>query len=138
MSDQSAEQRVNALIEGKFVKLDAEKRIAYGWFSVVEMGNNPVVDSQGDIIDEATLVDAVHRFMQESRAGKFMHNGPRRASVVESIVLTKNVQDALGIDLGMVGWFGGMQFHDEELWAQVKSGGFNAFSIGGWGNRQDA
>ena len=50
----------------------------------------------------------------------------------------KDVQKALGIDLGKVGWFGAMRFRDDEVWAAVKSGKFRAFSIGGTGVREAA
>jgi hypothetical protein len=51
-------------------------------------------------------------------------------------VLTKDLQAALGIDLGKVGAFGAMKFNDEATWADVKSGKFAAFSIGGRGLRE--
>lgn len=121
---------------GRIEKLDEEKRIAYGWFSVIEQDGEAVVDSHGDIIREPTLVKAVHDFILEARAGKVMHQGRRVADVIESIVFTKDVQKALGIDLGRVGWFGAMKFRDEEVWSRVKSGELPAFSIGGVGKRR--
>lgn len=117
------------------LKLDEELRVAYGWFSVVEENGEPVVDTQGDIIKADTLVKAVHNFILDSRSGKVMHRGKRVADIVESLVLTKDVQAALGIDLDKVGWFGAMKFRDEEAWAKVKDGTFRAFSIGGTARR---
>lgn len=116
-------------------KLDEEQRIAYGWFSVIEEAGRPVVDSQGDVITEATLVKAVHEFVLDSRAGKLMHQGRRVADIVESVVLTKDLQNALGIDVGRVGWFGAMKFRDDKVWDRVKNGELRAFSIGGTGSR---
>lgn len=121
---------------GEILKVDRERRVAYGWFSVIEEDGEAVVDSQGDVINEGVLLDAVHEFAIDSRAGRLMHRGHQIADVVESIALTKDVQEALGIDLGRVGWFGAMKFRDDEAWRRVKSGELQAFSIGGSGVRR--
>lgn len=123
------------LAAGRIEKLDEEQRVAYGWFSVIEVAGAPVVDVQGDVIEESTLVKAVHEFVLDSRAGKVMHKGRRVADIVESIVLTKDVQRALGVDLGKVGWFGAMKFRDDAVWDRVRKGELRAFSIGGTGVR---
>jgi len=122
-------------VRAQVLKVEGEKRIAYGWFSVVEEMGLPVVDHHADIISEETLVAAAHKYMLESRAGKVMHKGKRVADVVESVVFTKDLQQALGINLGKVGWFGGMQFRDDEIWAKVKKGELKEFSIGGFSHR---
>jgi len=122
---------------GKVVKLDGEQRIAYGWFSVVEENGQPVVDQQGDYISEAVLTKAVHDFNMNGRAGKVLHNGRRVADIVESVMLSRDVQQALGVDLGRTGWFGAMQYNDQAAWERVKSGELPAFSIGGFGARRE-
>lgn len=124
-------------LSGKIEKVDVEQKIAYGWFSVIEENGEVVVDHHGDTIDEDTLVQAAHGFILEYRAGKIMHQGKKIADVVESMVFTKDVQKALGIDLGKVGWFGAMKFRDDETWARVKSGEFSEFSIGGHATRTE-
>ena len=56
-----------------------------------------------------------------------------------SVILTmpdkvsKEKQDALGIDLGFVGWWGGFEVHDDAMWAKIKTGEYESFSIGGAG-----
>lgn len=112
-------------------KIDHEKRLAFGWFSVIEQNGKPVVDLHGDVILEDTLLEAAHNHMLDSRAGKAMHTGRRIADVVESLVFTKDLQKALGIDLHKVGWFGAVKIRDEKVWKRVKSGELSAFSIGG-------
>ena len=116
---------------GEITKFDDEQRIAYGWFSVIEEDGEPVLDAHNHVISEETLTKAVHKFVVDSRAGKVMHRGKRVADIVETLVLSNDVQDALGIDLGKVGWFGAMKFRDEATWKLVKSGELPAFSIGG-------
>lgn len=122
---------------GTITKVDKDRMIAYGWFSVIEIKGEAVVDAHGDVILEDTLIDAAHEFMMESRAGKVMHQGRRVADIVESVVFTKDLQKALGIDLGKVGWFGAMHFRDEKVWVKVKSGELSAFSIGGVARRTE-
>lgn len=122
-------------LTANIAKVDVERRIVYGWASVIEEGGNPVVDSQGDVISEATLVDSAQRFMQEVRTGKAMHSGPRVADVVESMVFTKELQSALGIDLGRIGWMIAMKVNDAAVWKRVKDGDLGAFSIAGYGKR---
>jgi len=122
-------------IVGNITKLDKDKMLAFGWFSVISENGKPVVDSHGDVILEDTLLEAAHNHVMESRAGKVMHQGRRVADLVESVVFTKDLQDALGIDLGKIGWFGAMKVRDAKIWAKIKSGELNAFSIGGIARR---
>lgn len=117
-------------ISGSLYKQD-EKQIVYGFASVIEVDGEALVDKHGDIIDEETLTQAAHLFMTDYRSGKAMHKGEDVGEIVESIVFTKDLQKALGIDLGVVGWFVGYQVHDEKIWKQVKDGELSMFSIGG-------
>lgn len=124
-------------IEGEIRKIDSDKRLVWGWASVIEKGGKPVVDYHDDIIDEEDLVKAAHEFMSEHRHGKSMHEGGQVAEYVESMVFTHDVQKALGIDLGMVGWFVGAKVTDDNVWKRIKSGELKMFSIGGTANRID-
>jgi len=119
------------------LKVDTARRLVYGWFSVIEERGATVVDYDDDVIRAGALLDAAHEFLLESRAGKLMHRGKRVADLVESVVFTKDVQAALGIDLGVVGWFGAMKIRDDELWKRVLAGEFQAFSIGGVSRRRE-
>lgn len=112
------------------VKIDDEMRVVWGWASVIEEGGRPVIDLQGDMISEKTLVAAAHGFAGV-RAIKAMHGGEDVGTLVESVVLTRALQKALGIDLGKVGWLIAAKIEDDAAWAKVKSGDFPAFSIGG-------
>lgn len=122
-------------IVGHITKVDKDKRLAFGWFSVIEENGKAVIDSHDDVILEDTLMEAAHEFITDSRSGKVMHQGRRVADIVESVVFTKDLQKALGIDLGKVGWFGAMKFRDGKIWDDVKSGKLSAFSIGGIARR---
>ena len=111
-------------------KVDVEKRLVTGWFSVVEEGGQPVTDKQDDVIKPETLEKAAHQFMLDSRVGGHMHE-TEAGGIVASIVFTKDIQEQLDIDLGKVGWFGTYKVTDDEVWERVKSGDLPMFSIGG-------
>jgi len=112
-------------------KLDDDKRLVYGWASVVSENGEEVIDRQGDIINSDQLVIAAQKFITESRKALVMHQGSPKGEVVESLVFTEQVQKVLGIELGKVGWFIVMKIHDDAVWQNVKAGELKAFSIGG-------
>lgn len=126
---------------GDVIKVDDDRRLVFAWFSVIEKGGEIVTDLQGDEIEPHELEAAVHDFMADSRAGGFMHIRGRDGeiikvgSIVESMVLTAEKQQALGIDLGMVGWLGVYRVEHDDVWKAVKDGDFRAISIGGRGVR---
>ena len=122
-------------IEAKITKIDEEHRLIYGWASIIEEYGKVVVDKQGDVIDVADLVAAAHDYMTESREAHEMHEGVKKGETVESIIFTKEVQAALGIDLKKVGWFICQKISDDDTWAAIKSGEIKSFSIGGSGKR---
>ena len=125
------------------LKLEDEQRIAYGWGLVNIEDGKPVVDSQGDIVSTAVLQKAVHEFIAESREGNVMHDvdeddpryGKVVAKMVDSVVMTPELQKALGIDLKKVGWLVGMKVDDDQTWQELKDGKLAMFSIEGEGQR---
>lgn len=112
-------------------KLAPEGRLAYGWASASGGNGQPLVDLQGDSIAEAELVKAAHRFIADRRVARSMHKGEPIGEIVESAVLTSAVQQALGIDLGSVGWWIAVKLADEATWLRVQSGELTGFSLGG-------
>lgn len=119
----------------EITKVDSDKRLVYGWASVIEVNGEPLVDRHNDIISEDELVKAAHNFIRESRRGDFMHEVQGVSEIVESFCFTKDVQKALGIDLGKVGWMICTYVHNDAAWDAIKKGLFPAFSIGGKGTR---
>ncbi len=114
----------------------ADQRLVYGWASVYSQAGQPVIDRQGDRISETEVVKMAHRFVSEARVAKAMHSQDAPiGEVVESLVLTEEIQKALGIDLGQAGWFVGMKINDDAAWQRVKSGELRTLSIGGKGRR---
>ena len=123
--------------DGEILKRDDEQRIVYGWASVIEKDGEPVVDRQGHMIEEDELVKAVHEFVSESREGKVMHEGGQTSRIVDSIVFTKDLQEAMGINLGQVGWMVGVKVDNDDVWEMSKRGELPMFSIGGSGMLED-
>lgn len=120
----------------KITKFDEELRMIWGWASVSTVAGEPVVDLQGDIIETGELQKAAHEYVAESRRGDELHRTKGTGMIVDSLVFTKEIQKALGIDLGMEGWFIGYKVGKDEPWEKVKSGEYRAFSIGGSGERE--
>ena len=123
------------------LKVNDELRTVYGWASVNSEKGSIVTDHQDDQVDDAEIIKAAHDFMTNSRVGGLLHARTDKGvahqggDIVESLVLTPDIQKALGIDLGKTGWFIGYRVDDPDAWALVKSGTLKAFSIGGKAQR---
>lgn len=130
-----ADNDKNVVTLEEIFKVNEETRTVYGWAYVIEKDGQTVIDSDNDTIEENELTKAAHQFVLDERNGKVMHKGDVVADVVESLLFTKALQDALGIDLKKIGWFIGMKIRDDALWEQAKAGEFNGFSIGGQSRR---
>lgn len=124
-------------LQGEVTKVDKDRQLVFGWASIVEKGGKAVSDLQGDEISEEELEKAAYSYVLESRLGGEMHKRTKGVGrIVESIVFTKEKQDALGIDLGKSGWWIGFKIDDTEVWKKVKDGTYPMFSIHGRGNRK--
>jgi len=122
----------------EIVKLDEERRLAFGWASVSSGADGALlVDTQGDVLDERTLEDAAIEYVIHSRQAGVMHQKTGVAKLVSSLVFTEDIQKALGISLGKVAWFVGFRVTDDQVWKRIKSGELRAFSIHGRAVRKD-
>jgi hypothetical protein len=117
-------------------KIDQDRRMVWGWASVATRHGQPVVDLQQDVVGIEDLREAAHEFMGVRKLGRMHETLHGIGDVRESIVFDKALQDALGIDLGMEGWFVGVHVTDEDTWQRVRSGELRAFSVGGTGVRE--
>lgn len=119
-------------------KAKEEDGLVSGWASVaVNADGSLPLDWQGDIIRPETLEKAAINFMLEYRESGVMHKGESQGTVVESIVLTKEKQEALGIPEGCVpeGWFITVKVTNPDVFKAVKDGKYKMFSIQGSGKR---
>lgn len=116
-------------------KIDEDERLVFGWFSVVEKEGKLIKDFQNDYIEPDQLEKAAYSYVLDARIAGDSHIKKGVGRLVESIVFTKDKQDALGIDLGCVGWWGGFYIDDDSVWDKIKKGEYPMFSIGGTGQR---
>ena len=115
-----------------------DQQLVSGWANVaLDVNGNAPLDWQDDVIAPETLEKAAIQFMMEYRGSGEMHKGDSKGTVVESIVLTKEKQAAIGIPEGCVpeGWFSTVKVHDPEVFAKVKDGTYRMFSIQGTAKR---
>ena len=139
-------------LRADIVKLDGEQQMAFGWFSVVKVGDRSIVDTQDDLITPETIEASAYKFVLDSRKGGEMHepgsDGKIRGvgRLVESVVFTAEKVNAMvsslaqqgvvaTIDLGCEAWWGGFLISDPDTWDKVKTGELRAWSIGGRGKR---
>lgn len=132
---------VNA-IKGRFKirKSDDDKMLAFGWANVsaTETGEQ-IQDYHNDIIDIEELEQAAYKFVELYREGGEMHERGGCAVLVESMVFTKEKQNAIGIPDETLpeGWWIGFKVTDPDVWAKVKDGTYPMFSIEGEAVREE-
>ncbi len=115
------------------VRKDEAQHRVYGWFSVAkDKDGKVVVDKQGDVIDVPDLENAAAEFLKEYRQGGQEHQGGAPNKLIASVVLSREVQDAMGIPAGTLpeGWFGGFEI-DDPVFAKLAKGELLMFSIEG-------
>jgi hypothetical protein len=90
-------------------------------------------------LEPEELESAAYQFVELYREGGEMHERGGCAVLVESMVFTKEKQQALGIPDGTlpVGWWIGFKVTDEDVWSKVKNGTYPMFSIEGTAIREE-
>ena len=114
-----------------------ERRMAYGWASVISKDGETIVDTQGDIIEPDELEKATTEFMLDVRKAQAMHNPGVKGVVVHSFPMTNEIAKSLDIECAQEGWIVGVKVTDDETWTGVKSGKLKAFSIGVTARREE-
>lgn len=112
---------------------EAEQLVS-GWANIsVNADGSIPLDWQDDVIAPETLEKAAIGFMLNYRESGVMHEGGPVGTVVESIVFTKEKQEAIGIPEGVVpqGWFITVKVHDPEVFRKVTDSTYKMFSIQG-------
>lgn len=118
------------------LKVDNERRIAWGWASVSTMKGELVTDLQGDTITPQEMEKMADRFMASARTAKAMHQGDQIGEVLHSFPITNEIAKAFGMETDREGWIIGMKIHDDAVWQGFKDGTYKAFSIGGRSKRE--
>lgn len=128
--------------EFNIFKTDDEKRLVFGWANIaITADGEQLVDLQKDLIDPEDLEEAVYKYVLEFRDGGEEHipSMRKKATLVESVMFTKEKMKAMGIPEGIVpeGWWIGFYVKDDEAWEKVKNGTYQMFSIEGRAIRED-
>ena len=125
---------------GRFAikKYDDDQMLAFGWANVsMRVGDELITDWQEDMIEPEELEAAAYEFVELYREGGEMHERGGVATLIESVVFTKEKMAALGIPEGAlpVGWWIGFKVTDKDVWERVKDGTYSMFSIEGTAER---
>lgn len=122
-------------------KVDAKKQIVFGWGSVTEVDGQPVIDSQGDIIEDADLEDAVYDFMVSAVHDEMHKRVVPDSKIVESFVVTDEKLQKMfpgnAPSGGFRGWWLGVKINDPEVFRKHKEGIYTGFSITGTALRKE-
>lgn len=135
------------LLRASIAKTDEEKRLVFGLFNVVNKAGEQVVDLEDDSIAAEELEKAAYNYVRYHRDASVNHRDLGVADLVESMMFTKEKVDALKKALTAAGiphtieidgefWWGGHFVKNDEVWAGVKSGDYESWSIGGSGTRK--
>ncbi len=119
------------------MKIEPEARVFYGWASVVEVDGETVSDWEGDGWSPAEMEKAAWDYASGDGTHGVMHGTMATSDLIASVPFTKDLQEALGIDLGKVGWLVGYRVNDLDLWDRIKSGDLPDLSIGASGERHE-
>lgn len=120
----------------RITKADPDQRRVWGWASISQLGEQVVIDKQGDIIPIAELEKAAYDFVLHSRSHGDMHSKFDVGRSIESMVFTPE-KEAAGIvakdanGKSIFGWWIGLQVDDENVWKDYRAGKRPEFSIGG-------
>ena len=109
----------------------------FGWASVAAtVDGQTLIDKQGDIIPPDELEAAAYDYVLEFREADEMHRQVAKGHLVESLVVTPEKLDAMGLRRGSLptGWWVGFKM-DPETFRAVKSGKYPMFSIEGTAER---
>jgi len=115
----SKSSRVNVAI--RICKVDNEKHIVTG-----EVYSPMVIDSHGDIMLPEDLEQLAHDFMAKKLSDRIdtMHNNkPILANAVESYIARGHPDYSEGA------WVLSVKIHDPNIWAKIKSGDYNGYSM---------
>lgn len=118
-----------------------DEQLVFGWANIaIDTTGNFPIDWDGDFTDPSDLEKAAYSFVLKYRQTGENHEGEAKGELVESVMFTKEKQEAMGIPEGVVpeGWWVGFHVPDAEVFAKIKSGEYQMFSVQGQAIRKPA
>ena len=118
-------------VRAKFVKVDDDLGIVFGWAIVSTANGEPYFDSQDDHIPESAMLKAAADFMANSRVLGDNHAKDEGGNVVFAFPLTADIASAFGIQTDTTGLMIGVKPLSMTTLQKFKDGTYTGFSIGG-------
>ena len=115
----------------KFVKVDQELGLIFGFAIICKQNGEAYFDTQGDHIPENAMLEAATDFMKNSRVSKEMHEGDKVGEVLFAFPLTEDIAKAFEIQTQTTGLMVAVRPENNEIIEKFKSGEYTGFSIGG-------
>ena len=115
----------------KFVKVDQELGLIFGFAIICKQNGEAYFDTQGDHIPENAMLEAATDFMKNSRVSKEMHEGDKVGEVLFAFPLTEDIAKAFEIQTQTTGLMVAVRPENDEIIEKFKSGEYTGFSIGG-------
>lgn len=104
------------------MKSDDEQRILYAISNVYSIGGVTVEDLDGEGFTTRAMEEFTAQVLKRDTSGTWEHEGEPSNIVVQGLVLSHEVQKALGIDLGMECLITATHFPDPAAWERAKEG----------------
>ena len=120
-----------------YVQKIGDQNLVFGWASIAaDRDGELLVDKDGDFITPDDLEGAVYEYVLEFRTANEMHQSVTKGHLVESLAMTPEKEQAMGLPPGSIpyGWWVGFKV-DPDTFAKVKSGELRMFSIEGHADR---
>ncbi len=120
----------------QIAKMDEDECLVFGWASVsAGVAGDLLVDHHDDIIEPAELEKAAYEYVLKFRGAGEMHQGEAVGQLVESLVMTPEKAQAMGIQHPMAtAWWCGFKV-SPDTFQKVKDGTYKMFSIQGTAER---
>ena len=118
------------LAKAEIIQKSDEKQIVLGIVLVPDKK-----DAHGDTMTTEDIEQTAHNYLVQARTIGLMHKVKAPAVLVESFIAPVDMQIG-DKKVNKGSWLVAVKVLDSQLWNDIKSGVFKAFSVGGWGKRR--
>lgn len=124
----------------EIAKMDDDKNLVFGWANIAVRKDGEVVeDSQADIVSPDDLEEAAYTFNLAFRETGVMHEGESVGTLVESLAVTPEKLEKMGLEADALplGWWVEFHIESDAVFDDVKKGKYQMFSIQGRAVREE-